>query len=140
VPLPRALARFNRVVTNPVQRVWAGRLRGFVIVEHVGRKSGRRYRTPVNVRREPEGFAIALTYGAETDWVRNVVAAGGGHVVYRGERIEVTGPTLETGPNVLAGWPAVARLVLRRLGVDEVMHLTALESQAASARRRKLKM
>lgn len=125
MPLPRALARFNRIVTNPVQSVWAGRLPGFVIVEHVGRKTGRRYRTPVNVRRGQDGFAVALTYGAETDWVRNVLAGGGGHVVYRGQRIEVTRPTIEAGPNALAAWPAVARLVLRRLGVDAVMHLRA---------------
>jgi deazaflavin-dependent oxidoreductase (nitroreductase family) len=132
VPLPRALARFNRLVTNPVQRVWAGRLPGFVIVEHTGRKTGRRYRTPVNVRRQADGFTVALTYGSQTDWVRNVRAAGGGHVVYRGQRFEVTHPTIETGRDVLAAWPAIARLVLRWLGVDSVMHVD-VKSSAADA-------
>ena len=42
------LARFNKVVTNPIQRRYAGRIPPFAIVEHVGRKSGRQYRTPVN--------------------------------------------------------------------------------------------
>src|SRR5258708_9874623 len=39
---------------------FAARLPGFGIVTHVGRKSGRIYRTPVNVFREPDGFLIAL--------------------------------------------------------------------------------
>ena len=126
VPIPKAVARFNRVVTNPIQRVWAGRLPGFVIVEHVGRRTGRPYRTPVNARRESDGFTVALTYGAETDWVRNVLAAGGGHVVYRRKRFEVTDPTIATGSDVLAAWPAPARLVLRLLRVDSVIHLRAV--------------
>ena len=125
MPIPRSVARFNRLVTNPIQRVWAGRLPGFAIVEHVGRRTGRRYRTPVNVRRQSHGFTIALTYGAETDWVRNVLAAGGGHVIYRSERINFTEPTIATGSDVLAAWPAPARFVLRLLRVDSVMQLRA---------------
>ena len=39
--LPQWLARFNRYVTNPVQRLWAG-APGMGILEHVGRKSGKR--------------------------------------------------------------------------------------------------
>jgi deazaflavin-dependent oxidoreductase (nitroreductase family) len=126
VPIPRAVAHFNRFVTNPIQRVWADRLPGFAIVEHVGRRTGRRYRTPVNARRESDGFTIALTYGAETDWVRNVLAAGGGHVVYRRHRTEFTDPTIATGSDVLAAWPAPARFVLRLLRVGSVMHLRAV--------------
>ena len=39
--LPQWLARFNRHVTNPVQRLWAGFAPGMGILEHVGRKSGK---------------------------------------------------------------------------------------------------
>jgi hypothetical protein len=46
--LPQGLARFNRHVTNPIQRMWAGWLPPFAILEHVGRRSGTPYRTPVN--------------------------------------------------------------------------------------------
>ena len=126
MPIPRVVARFNRVVTNPIQRLWAGRLPGMVIVEHVGRRTGRLYRTPVNARRESDGFSIALTYGAETDWVRNVMAAGGGHVVYRRKRIEFTDPTIAAASDVLAAWPAPARFVLRLLRVDSAMQLRAV--------------
>lgn len=35
--IPQGVARFNRVVTNPIQRLWAGRAPTFGILEHVGR-------------------------------------------------------------------------------------------------------
>ena len=62
--LPPRLARFNRHVTNPIQRMWAGWAPSFAIIEHVGRRSGKRYRTPVNVftarmRRNGKTFGIA---------------------------------------------------------------------------------
>jgi hypothetical protein len=46
--LPQRIARFNRHVTNPIQRMWAGWAPSFAIIEHVGRRSGKPYRTPVN--------------------------------------------------------------------------------------------
>ena len=87
--LPRALAAFNRRVTNPIQRRWAGRIPGHAIIEHVGRTSGRRYRTPVLCIERPGGFAFLVGYGLESDWVRNLLAADGGVVVHRGRRYEV---------------------------------------------------
>src|SRR5450759_1646422 len=73
----RWVAAFNLAVTNRITSRFARRLPGFGILTHVGRKSGRVYRTPVNVFRAPEGFLIALTYGRESEWVRNVLAANG---------------------------------------------------------------
>jgi hypothetical protein len=73
----RWLAAFNLAVTNRITSRFAARLPGFGILTHVGRKSARVSRTPVNVFRVPEGFLIALTYGRESEWVKNVLAAGG---------------------------------------------------------------
>jgi len=87
--LPRALAAFNRRVTNPIQRRWAGRIPGHAIIEHTGRKSGRAYRTPVLCVGRPGGFAFLVGYGLESDWVRNLLAADGGAVVHRGRRYQV---------------------------------------------------
>ena len=86
------LARFNRVVTNPIQRLWAGRLPPFAIIEHTGRKTGRRYRTPVSAFVKGDSVTIRLPYGTERDWVRNLVAAGGGVIQRRGRRVRVTEP------------------------------------------------
>src|ERR1700732_4742509 len=65
----RWVAAFNLAVTNRVTSRFAARLPGFGILTHVGRKSGKLYRTPVNVFRATEGFLIALTYGRESLWV-----------------------------------------------------------------------
>ena len=68
------LAWFNRHITNRITRPFAPRLSGFGVVEHAGRRSGHRYRTPVNVFRTGTSYVIALTYGVESDWVKNVLA------------------------------------------------------------------
>lgn len=73
----RQLAAFHRAVTNRIMIRFADRLPGFGIVISVGRRSGSLYRTPVNVFRTPAGFLIALTYGQDSGWVKNVLAAGG---------------------------------------------------------------
>ena len=75
--LPQWLARFNRHVTNPVQRLWAGWAPTMGILEHVGRRSGRRYRTPLTVFSTADGVAVLLTYGPNRDWLKNVAAADG---------------------------------------------------------------
>ena len=46
------------------------------ILEHVGQKSGKPYRTPLNVFATDDGFAIVLTYGPDRDWLKNITAAG----------------------------------------------------------------
>jgi deazaflavin-dependent oxidoreductase (nitroreductase family) len=88
------MARFNRLITNRLTRPLARRLSGFGVVEHGGRRSGRRYETPVNVFRATDGYVIALTYGAEAEWVRNVLAAGGCQLVRRGRRHRLAAPTI----------------------------------------------
>lgn len=128
MPIPRAVAHFNRVVTNPLQQLWAGRLPGFAIVEHTGRRSGTTHRTPVNAFRTSDGFAIALTYGAESDWVRNVLTAGGGHLEHRGRRIRVEDPRIERGPKALEILPRAARIAQRLLDVDQVLILRVPDS------------
>jgi len=54
------------------------RMPGFGVLHHRGRKSGREYQTPVKLFRHGDDYVITLPYGAGTDWVKNVVAAGGG--------------------------------------------------------------
>jgi hypothetical protein len=73
----RWLAKINIAFTNRITSLFAGWLPGFGILTHVGRKSGKVYRTPVNVFRVPDGFIIALTYSSQSEWVKNVLAAGG---------------------------------------------------------------
>jgi deazaflavin-dependent oxidoreductase (nitroreductase family) len=92
--LGRRVAWFNRHVTNRITRPLARRLPGFGDVEHAGRRSGHQYRTPVNVFRAGTRYVIALTYGVESDWVQNVLAAGGCDLVTRARRHSLTAPAI----------------------------------------------
>jgi deazaflavin-dependent oxidoreductase (nitroreductase family) len=94
MPAPRWLARFNRHVTNRLTKLFVTRTRAFGVVVHRGRRSGRTFRTPVNVFPQRDGYVIALTYGPEADWVRNVLAAGQCELETRGRVMRLYSPRL----------------------------------------------
>ncbi|MDQ6602312.1 MAG: nitroreductase family deazaflavin-dependent oxidoreductase [Chloroflexota bacterium] len=123
MPIPRGVARFNRRVTNHVTRRIAGWMPGFALLFHTGRRSGHAYRTPVNAFRGGNGYRIALTYGADSDWVRNVVAAGGCEIESQRRRIALTNPQIVSDPD--RHWaPPVVRQVLGVIGASQYMQLT----------------
>jgi deazaflavin-dependent oxidoreductase (nitroreductase family) len=125
VTLSDRLARFNRGLPNHIVRVFAGRrLSPVTIVVHRGRKSGRRYRTPVIALRVDGGFVISLPYGADRDWVRNVLAAGSCTLERGGRRVELTAPAVLTVSEGAARLPALARVGLRLLRVSRVLQLS----------------
>ena len=124
MPAPRWLARANRRVTNRLTEPLASRLPGFGVIEHRGRRSGRAYRTPVNLFRAPAGYVVALTYGADSDWVRNVLASGGCELTWRGRHVHVSSPTVVHDERRRAVPPAV-RIPLRLLGVADFLQLRA---------------
>jgi deazaflavin-dependent oxidoreductase (nitroreductase family) len=94
VPLPPALGRFNARVTNTLTRPLARLVPGFGVVVHRGRRTGREYRTPVNVFHREGALIIPLTYGADAQWVRNVLGAGGCEVESRGRRHRYCAPAV----------------------------------------------
>ncbi len=134
VPLPDRLARIDRRVTNPIMRTFAGRVPGFAIVVHRGRRTGRQYRTPVNAFRSPGGFVIALTYGPDRDWVRNVLAAGGCTIEWRGRPRRLGHPTVRRDDQVRHLVPAPVRLALGLLRVSAVLTLDRSRRQLETSR------
>ena len=90
--VPRGVADFNRRVTNPLARSTAPWLPGLGTLEHVGRKSGKHYRTPLLVFRTRDGFAILVGYGLQSDWVKNVLAGGPTVLYKRGKAIALSNP------------------------------------------------
>jgi deazaflavin-dependent oxidoreductase (nitroreductase family) len=126
--LPQGLARFNRHVTNPIQRMWAGWLPSFGIVEHAGRRSGKPYRTPVtvfktNVDGKP-GVAILLTYGPDRDWLKNLTAAGGGRMRRNGKTFGVTDPRVVTRDEAAQYVTPRVRKVFAKLPFEQAVLLT----------------
>src|SRR6266511_1176415 len=120
--IPKSVARFNAHVTNRVSRPVAGRLPGFAVVTHVGRRSGRTYQTPVNMFRDGERYVIALTYGADTQWVKNVMAAGGCEARTNGTTVRLCEPRIFSDPE-RRPVPGPVRVVLTVLDVSEFMSL-----------------
>jgi deazaflavin-dependent oxidoreductase (nitroreductase family) len=118
-------------VTNRITRHIASWAPGFAIVNHVGRRSGRLYHTPVNVFPEGDRYIFALTYG-RGDWVQNVLAAGHCTIATRRKTIELTDPELFTDPN-REHVPPPARWILRLLHVEEFLAMTAASSSISTA-------
>jgi deazaflavin-dependent oxidoreductase (nitroreductase family) len=125
VRLADRLARFNRLLPNRVIRTFAGRLPPLAVVVHRGRRSGRSYRTPVAAFRLDDGYLVALWYGAERDWVRNVLAAGSCTLERGGRQAALTAPRLLGRDDALALAPPRLRAVLRPLGVARFLRLQA---------------
>jgi deazaflavin-dependent oxidoreductase (nitroreductase family) len=124
-PRTRFLRPFAARVINPVTRLFAGWLPGFAILSHVGRKSGRTYRTPINVFRRGDHYVFALTYGSDVDWVKNIFAAGRCELRTRGRGVRLVEPELIVDPALrLMPWPLGA--VLGRLNrVTEILRMRA---------------
>ncbi|RDI67136.1 nitroreductase/quinone reductase family protein [Nocardia pseudobrasiliensis] len=117
MPLPQALAKFNRRVTNRIAGPLAGRSPGFGVIVHKGRNSGRVYRTPVSIFHRDGAYRFALTYGREVDWVKNIVAAGTFELETGGQPLLLTDPTVRHDP--AASWaPAGVRQVLHLIGAE----------------------
>ncbi|MFE0020099.1 nitroreductase family deazaflavin-dependent oxidoreductase [Amycolatopsis sp. NPDC059021] len=120
--IPKGVARFNRVATNRIAKYVVGWMPGFGIVVHKGRRSGKEYRTPVNVFRVPEGFVVALTYSPDADWVKNLLAAGTGEVVTRRRNYVVRDPEVVHDGSRQA-MPPVVRQFLGLIDVQDFLLL-----------------
>jgi deazaflavin-dependent oxidoreductase (nitroreductase family) len=115
MPLPKGLARFNIKVTNRITGPFANRLPGFAVVHHVGRKSGVERTTPVNMFRDGDRYVIPLTYGRDSQWVKNVLAAGELDLATRGRRVRLDDPRVVQDGRV----PAPVRAILNALDVTD---------------------
>jgi deazaflavin-dependent oxidoreductase (nitroreductase family) len=118
----RGLRHFTARFVNPLTRLAAPWLPGFAIVRHVGRRSRRAYRTPMNAFRRGDHYYFALTYGSDVDWLKNVIAAGGCEIETVGRRVHLVEPELIRDPE-LRFLPPPARLLERWNGVTETVRM-----------------
>jgi len=133
MPLPKGLAKFNHRVTNRLMKPFAARLGGFAVLEHIGRRSGAAYETPLNVFIDSDSVMVALTYGSDVDWLKNVRATGESTFVVQGERIQVGRPEAITRAE---GYERVSRPVgvaLSAVDVSEFVVFPFLHSDQRSS-------
>lgn len=119
-----ARARFNRRVVNRVVRPLSGRVALWSLVEHVGRRSGATYRTPVTALRTRDGFAVLLPYGERRDWVKNLQAAEGGRILFGGNIFEVRDPRIVPTAQAVPLLSAPVRTVVSRLRTPSTLLLS----------------
>ncbi|MDX1469399.1 MAG: nitroreductase family deazaflavin-dependent oxidoreductase [Acidimicrobiia bacterium] len=87
---PRWLAKVNKKVFNP-RAVRSGK---WPVVTHWGRSSGRTYRTPADALPTHDGYVLVVRYGPESDWVRNILAAGEAELKLGDDLYQLTDPRL----------------------------------------------
>ena len=131
--IPRFMRDVNRVVTNPLMMTFAGLVPPLAIVHHVGRKSGKHYRTPVVAFTTKDGFVIPMTYGRDVDWARNLVAAGGGEIERMGSRAAFRKPRIVDSKTANSHLPAAVRLPL---GLADFPGYVLAERGSRGAKRR----
>jgi deazaflavin-dependent oxidoreductase (nitroreductase family) len=110
------LRHVNKASFNRLTLTFAGR-HIFAVVHHVGRRSGRAYTTPVVAWPLSDGFIMSLPYGADTDWCRNVLAAGQGAIQWQGMAYTITEPAVIATATARPLLPAWVRIVLRPIPV-----------------------
>ena len=116
-------------VLNPVMRKLAGRkhMRMAAQIRHVGRRSGRPYVTPAGARLAGDRFVIPLTFGNQSDWSRNVRAAGGCTIKLEGTEYRAVEPELadrdQAAPVVRAAFGPAERAMFRMLGIRQYLLL-----------------
>jgi len=125
MPFPRIVAKTNRYWINPVARRLAGRFPPFILLRHVGRRSGRRYETPVWAFRQPNGFLIVLTYGPGAEWVRNLQTAGSCIGVYGGTTYTLAEARIVGGNPSAQPLPWLVQRAVSLIGVRHFLYVTA---------------
>lgn len=107
----------SRLLRGPA--LWMSRrVGGFDDLEHVGRRSGRTFHTPVRAVRRDGRVIIGVTFG-DADWVRNVMAAGHCRLRSGAESVVLTAPRSVPTSEVTHLLPPVTRFILRRLARAE---------------------
>ncbi|WP_353808774.1 nitroreductase family deazaflavin-dependent oxidoreductase [Agromyces sp. SYSU T00194] len=97
--------------TAPIASALAGRrfVPLWALIRHRGRRSGTDYATPIAVvpTRDRSIVMIGLPWGARTNWARNVLAAGGATLRWKGREVELHAPRVVEGADAspLARWP-----------------------------------
>ena len=136
-PKPVPPSRFVKVVMGPMTKVlnplvarYAGRPHFGMAAQltHTGRRSGRTYVTPVGARRAGDSVLIPLTFGNQSDWSRNVLAAGGCSLRLEGVDYHATAPALlsreEAASYVRAAFGRPTRASMRMLGIQQFLRMS----------------
>ena len=115
---PRLGSGFMNDRVNPflLQRGLSGGRRAEIgTLEHLGRRTGTRRLTPVHPEPTEDGFRIMVPLGLQSEWARNVLAAGHCRLQLHATVFELDEPAL-LQPREMTDLPFVARATYGALG------------------------
>ena len=95
----------------------------YAVVEHVGRKSGRAYEVPIALIASPSQFVICLPFGRGTNWARNVIAADGCDLRWKGAVHHAAQPRVVGQDVALPLANRFERFMIPRLGFEDFLLL-----------------
>lgn len=127
--LRKGLLTILKYTLNPLTRRLARSSVGpFTLVRHVGRRSGKLYETPIVVSPVDDGFVIELTYGHDVDWHKNVLAAGGCTIIWRGKEYVIDRIEPMDAEAGRAAFPQPQRTILRIMGMKHFENMKIQQS------------
>jgi hypothetical protein len=115
---PRVGTAFVNSVVNPVliRRGLAGHRRSEIAtLEHVGRRSGMKRLTLVHPEATESGFRIVVPLGRQSEWARNVIAAGHCRIQLHDQVLDLDEPAM-VDANEATDLPWPLRSVMAALG------------------------
>jgi deazaflavin-dependent oxidoreductase (nitroreductase family) len=130
-PVLNTVRRISRA-THPMVLKTAGQAGNSTsVIRHVGRSSGRDYETPVSALTTEDGFLIALPYGPNTDWLKNVLARGSASIVDQGTTYTVEDPEVVPVSEAEPDLPAAELRTLRLFRVESCLRVRRVPEAAA---------
>ena len=93
------------------------------VLEHRGRRTGKRFRTPVVARPTAGGFVIPMPWGETTDWFLNLRAANSCVLRWKDRDYPLTDPEPVDTAAVASAFTPLQRLFLPRLGIRRCLRL-----------------
>jgi deazaflavin-dependent oxidoreductase (nitroreductase family) len=93
------------------------------VIHHRGRRSGKAFRTPVVVRPIQDGFIVPMPWGEGTDWFRNIRAAGGCVVRWKGRDYAMGTIEVVDANSAQSAFNGAMQAGMTRFGIKQVARL-----------------
>lgn len=119
MPVPRFMAHVNKRVFNKLELRKGKR----PVLTHVGRSSRRTFRTPLDAHPVEKGYIFILMYGSDSDWVKNVLAAGRASLRVDNQDLELVSPRLTSKDEAWQQLPEATKPPADFLRVTEYLQM-----------------
>ena len=119
MPIPMWVAEVNKRVFNKMELKRGVR----PVLTHVGQSSGKTYHTPLDAHEIPGGYIFICNYGANSDWVQNILASGSAHLRVGDDEFDLEHPRLIGEDEAWAQLPATTKRIPKVLNVTDYLQM-----------------